>query len=59
MADYIHLTNVIQGEVLRVTERRAPETQQDDLQQLIDFLQDQVVQVTMSRLRLAERAAEG
>jgi hypothetical protein len=58
MADYVHLTNIIQGEVIRIRERRPLEQQPDDLFALISFLQDQVTSVTITRLKATEELSE-
>ena len=58
MADYIHLSNIIQGEVIRIRERRPLEQQPDDLFALISFLQDQVTSVTVTRLKATEELSE-
>lgn len=54
MADYIHLSNIIQGEVIRIKERRPLEAQPELLLELIDYLQDQVTSVTISRLKVTD-----
>jgi hypothetical protein len=59
LADYIHLTNIIQGEVIRIRERRAPEEQPVLLQELIEYLQGQVTAVTIERLRVTQELSEG
>lgn len=58
MADYIHMSNVIQGEVLRIRERRALQEQPELLQQLIDFLKDEITSVTIVRLKATEELSE-
>lgn len=58
MADYIHLSNIIQGEVIRIRERRPLEQQPDDLTALISFLQDQITSVTITSLKVSEELSE-
>jgi hypothetical protein len=59
MADFIHLTNIIQGEVLRIRERRPLEQQPELLLELIDYLNDQTTAVTITRLKVTEELSEG
>lgn len=58
MADYIHLTNIIQGEVIRIKERRPLEQQPDDLNTMIHFLEDQISGLTIERLKVVQELAE-
>jgi len=58
MADYTHLTNIIQGEVIRIEERRPLEQRPELLQELIDYLSDQTVRVTITRLKAAQELSE-
>lgn len=59
MADYTHMTNIIQGEVLRIEERRPLEARPELFQELIEYLQDQTVQITISRLKATQELSEG
>jgi len=58
MADFIHMSNIIQGEVIRIRERRPLQQQPDDLSALISFLQDQITSVTIVRLKATEELSE-
>lgn len=52
MADYTHLTNLIQGEVIRIQERRPLAQQEEALQAMLDFLGEQVISVTITKLKV-------
>ena len=54
MADWTHLDNLIQGEVLRIKERRPPEDWDRCLKELLDFLDAQRQKVVIEKLRAAE-----
>ena len=58
MADYPHMSNLIQGEVIRIRERRPLEEQPELLQELIDFLRDEISSVTITRLKATEELSE-
>lgn len=45
MTDYLHLKNVIQGAVIQIRERRPLEKQMALLDELVDFLADQIHEV--------------
>jgi hypothetical protein len=49
MADFIHLSNIIQGEVIRIRERRPLEDQPVLLRELIDYLKGETLAVTETR----------
>lgn len=51
MADYEHLTNLIQGEVIRVRERRPLEEQEALLEELIEYLRDQAMSVVIVKMK--------
>ncbi len=59
MADYIHLTNIIQGEVYRIKERRPLEARPELLSELIDYLTGQITTVTIERLKATEELSGG
>lgn len=52
MADYAHLSNLIQGEVIRITERHSPKVRRDELEELIRFLEDQRRTVLIAKIGL-------
>ena len=54
MADFVHLSNIIQGDVIRIRERRPLEEQPELLSELIDFLRSEITSVTMTRLQVTE-----
>ena len=54
MADFVHLSNIIQGDVIRIRERRPLEEQPELLSELIDFLRSEITSVTMTRLKVTE-----
>lgn len=54
MADYIHLENLIQGEVHRIKERHLPEVHEEELTLLIQFLTDQRSRVISEKLKLSQ-----
>lgn len=54
MADYDHLMNLIQGEVIRIRERRPLVEQLDLLDDLVKFLSDQQLTVTLTKLRVCQ-----
>lgn len=58
MADYTHMSNIIQGEVIRVRERRPLQEQPQLLQELIDYLQSEITSVTMTRLKVSQELSE-
>lgn len=58
MADYIHLSNIIQGEVIRIRERRPLEQQPELLLELREYLESQVTSVTMTRLKVSQELSE-
>lgn len=58
MADFTHMSNIIQGEVIRVRERRPLEQQPELLQELIDYLQGEITSVTMTRLKVSQELSE-
>ena len=57
MADYVHIENLIMGEVIRIKERRRPDQWQEELEKLMDFLGQMRQQVLMEKLR-AQQAVE-
>lgn len=59
MTDFIHMVNIIQGEVIRITERRPLEEQPAALEVLIAFLRDQAMRVTVTKLQVVARLPEG
>ena len=59
VADFIHLNNMIQGEVIRIRERRPLEEQPQLLSELIDYLKDETTSVTMTRLKVTEALSRG
>lgn len=59
MADFVHMSNIIQGEVIRIRERRPLEKQPELLSELISFLRDEITSVTMTRLKVTEELSEG
>jgi hypothetical protein len=59
VADFIHISNLIQGEVLRIRERRTPEQRPELLQELIEFLQGEITTVSIERLKATEELSEG
>ena len=54
MVDFIHLSNLIQGEVLRIKERRSPEAQEGAYEAMIQFLADQRQTVIIEKLKLTQ-----
>ena len=58
MADYTHLDNLIQGEVLRIRERKPLEQHPELLSELISFLRDEIASVTITRLKATEELSE-
>lgn len=54
MADYVHLENLIQGEVYRITERRPLEQQEEALEAMIEFLNGQRQRVIIELLKLSQ-----
>lgn len=56
MADYEHLTNLIQGEVIRITERHVPEVQEAELGELVQFLEDQRRSVLIAKIKIATQS---
>lgn len=55
MADYVHIENLIQGEVIRIFERRHPEQWDAELERLVEFLGDQRQQVLMEKIKAADQ----
>lgn len=55
MADYIHIENLIQGEVLRIFERRSPDQWEGELEVLVDFLGAQRQKVLIEKIRAADQ----
>lgn len=58
MADYVHMSNIVQGEVIRIRERRPLEEQPELLSDLIEYLQAEIVSVTMTRLKVVQELSE-
>lgn len=58
MADFVHLTNLIQGEVIRILERTSPEDQQERLEELYSYLRGQCQSVLMAKLKASEEPSE-
>ena len=56
MADYEHLHNLIQGEVIRITERHVPEGQEAELGELVQFLEDQRRSVLIAKIKIATQS---
>jgi len=54
MADFIHMSNIIQGEVIRIRERRPLDQQYDDLSALESFLRDQAQAVLLEKIRVKD-----
>lgn len=57
MADFIHMSNIIQGEVIRIRERRPLDQQYDDLSALESFLRDQAQAVLLEKIRVKDLTA--
>lgn len=55
MADYIHIENLIQGEVMRIFERRSPDQWEEQLEILVDFLGTQRQKVLIEKIKAAEQ----
>lgn len=58
MADFIHMYNVIQGEVIRIKERRPLDQQYDALGALERFLREQAESVVIEKIRVKEQLGE-
>ena len=58
MADFIHMSNIIQGEVIRIRERSPLDQQYDDLSALESFLRDQAQAVLLEKIRVKDLTAE-
>ena len=58
MADFVHMNNIVQGEVIRIRERRPLEQQPALLSELIDYLQGQITSVSTTRLKVTEELSE-
>jgi hypothetical protein len=58
MADLMHLSNLVQGEVIRIRERRPLEDQPELLQELIDYLSGEIASISITRLKVAEELSE-
>jgi hypothetical protein len=58
MADYIHMSNIIQGEVMRIMERRPLEQQPELLYELIQFLEGEITSITVTRLKATQELSE-
>ena len=58
MADYIHMSNMIQGEVIRIRERRPLEQQPELLLELIEFMQGQITSVSTTRLKVTQELSD-
>lgn len=54
MADFTHMSNLIQGEVIRIQERRPLEQQPELLYELLQFLESEITSVTMTRLKVSQ-----
>jgi len=52
MVDFVHLSNIIQGEVIRIRERRPLEQQEGALEAMIVFLGEQRETVIIEKLKL-------
>lgn len=52
MADFTHMMNIIQGEVMRINERRPLEQRPALLDELIIFLSDQRQKVIIEKLKV-------
>jgi len=59
VADFVHMRNIVQGEVIRIRERRPLEQQPELLSELIEFLQGEITSVTITRLKVTEELSEG
>ena len=55
MADYVHIENLIQGEVLRIFERRHPDQWDGELEVLVDFLGAQRQKVLLEKIKAADQ----
>lgn len=55
MADFIHMSNIIQGEVLRIKERRPLEERYGELEALEVFLYDQARSVVIEKIRVQDQ----
>lgn len=53
MTDFTHMHNIIQGEVMRIRERRPLGEQAEMLDHLIIFLSDQRQQVIIEKLKVS------
>jgi len=58
VADYNHLTNLIQGEVIRIRERRPLLSQEELLEELIRYLKDQAQEVTITKLKVKQEISD-
>ena len=58
MPDYIHLTNIIQGEVIKIRERRPLETQPELLSELRTYLEGQITSITITRMKVIQEQTE-
>ena len=58
MADLMHLSNLVQGEVIRIRERRPLEDQPELLSELIDYLKGEITSITITRLKATEELSE-
>ena len=58
MADYVHIENLIQGEVIRIFERRTPDQWDAELERLVEFLGDQRQKVLMEKIKAAEQLSQ-
>lgn len=55
MADYTHLSNLIQGEVIRIFERRPPAEWEAELEKLIIYLSDERQKVIIEKIRASQQ----
>jgi hypothetical protein len=53
MCDYTHLSNIIQGAVIQITERRPLSDQPALLEEMIDFLSDQRQRIMVTKIKIA------
>jgi hypothetical protein len=58
MADFMHFTNLIQGEVIRIRERRSLSEQAALLDELNQFLEGQITSVTATKLKVKAEIEE-
>jgi len=58
VADFTHMMNIIQGEVIRINERREPDQRPAELEALIQFLSDQRQTVIIEKIKAEDQIAK-